>query len=215
MLEAWDAPFVAGGPEARRIGTERADAWVLQDAWIREVMRLTFEDEFMAAGMEWDEVQPLGLSFNVLLRGLAGAEATLPTFYDWFQDRLGTGKPTTAQGIILQALDTVISDMGLGPYGAPRGEIVFGHDLLAALLDPLLGSNFGDIHRIPFSSRSTFAHVAEYDASGLIRLESMFPLGPSGKLWFNGTFIPDFDPNAFSMAPVYDPFMPRPFPLFE
>jgi penicillin amidase len=214
MLEAWDGHFVAGGPAAWRFGELRADAWVLQDAWIKEVLRLTFADEFAAAGMSW-EGQSKAVLFNVLIRALAGSEAALPNLYDWFQDVSGSGKPTTASGIIVMALDNVIGAMGLGPYDAPRGEIVFGHDLLATLLDPLIGSSFGDIHRIPFSSRSTFAHVVEYDATGPIRIESMFPLGPSGNLWFNGTFIPDFDPAMFSLAPAYDPFMPRPFPLFE
>ncbi len=43
----------------------------------------------------------------------------------------------------------------------------------------------------------------------------MFPLGESGEglpeqygqAWFN--------PHFFSMIPVFDPFMPRPFPLFD
>jgi penicillin G amidase len=52
MLDAWDGHFVAGGPAEWRFGAFRADAWVLQDEWIKEVMRLTFEDEFMMAGMD-------------------------------------------------------------------------------------------------------------------------------------------------------------------
>ena len=35
MLDAWDGHFVAGGPAEWRMGTLRADAWVLQDAWIQ------------------------------------------------------------------------------------------------------------------------------------------------------------------------------------
>jgi penicillin amidase len=215
MLEAWDGHFVAGGPDQWRMGTERADAWVLQDAWIREVIRLTFEDEFAAAGMNWSDEQE-SILFNVLIRALAGQDAALPTLNNWFADRLGSGKPTDATELILLALDNVIASMGLGPYGAERGEIIFRHDLLAQLVDPLLGITlFGDLHRIPFSSRSTFAHVVEFSPSGPNRIESMIPLGPSGQLWFNGTFVPDFDPANFSMAPNYDPFMPRPFPLFD
>jgi penicillin amidase len=213
MLDAWDGHFVAGGPDAWRMGTERADAWVLQDAWITEVLRLTFEDEFAASGMSWTN-QPKDRLFNVLVRALAGADAPLPTFYDWFQDRLGSGKPTTPEGIIVAGLDNVIADMGLGPYGAERGTIVFGHSLLSAL-DPILGSHFGALHSMPFSERSTYAHVVEFGESGPARIESMFPLGESGAFYFNGTFAPTVDPNYFSMAPVYDPFLPRPFPLFE
>lgn len=210
MLDAWDGHFVAGGPAAWRFGDMRADAWVLQDAWIREVLRLTFHDEFAASNLEWDE-QPTHMLFNVLLRALAGNEAALPTLNDWFRDRLASGKPTTSEGIILMALDNVIADMGLGPYNKPREVIYFGHDLLATLLDPA----FGMIHSIPFSSRSTYAQAVEIDETGPIRIESMFPLGPSGQLWFDGTFDPTFDDNFFTMAPAYDPFLPRPFPLFD
>ena len=214
MLDAWDGHFVAGGSQAAwRGGTLRADAWVLQNAWVNEVLRLTFEDEFARSGMDWTR-EPKDRLFNVLVRRLAGASAPLPTFYDWFQDKLGSGKPTTAEGIIVLALDNVITSMGLGPYNAPRGAIVFGHDLLGAL-DPLLGSNFGRLHSMPFSERSTYAHVVEYGEDGPLHIESMFPLGESGAFYFNGTFAPTVDPNFFSMVPVYDPFMPRSFPLFD
>jgi hypothetical protein len=43
----------------------------------------------------------------------------------------------------------------------------------------------------------------------------MFPLGESGAMYYQGSFVPDLDPNMFSMAPAYDPFMPRPFATFE
>ncbi len=41
-------------PPQWRFGAFKADAWVLQDAWLREVLRLTFEDEFMMAGLDYD-----------------------------------------------------------------------------------------------------------------------------------------------------------------
>ena len=37
MIEAWDGHFVAGGPSEWRWGAFKADASVLQDAWLREV----------------------------------------------------------------------------------------------------------------------------------------------------------------------------------
>ncbi len=214
MLEAWDGHYVAGGPEAWRFGPDAADAWVLQDAWIKEVLRLTFEDEFAASGFDWNQ-QSKDILFNVLIRALQGADAPLPTFYDWFQDKLNSGKPTTSDGIILLALDNVIADMGLGQYDQERGVITFGHQVLAGLLDPILGSNFGEMHTIPFSARSTYAQVVEFGEDGPIRIESMFPMGESGQCSFNGTFFPDLDENFATMCPVYDPFMPRPFPVFD
>jgi penicillin amidase len=211
MLDAWDGHFVAGGPAEWRMGTLRADAWMVQDAWIREVIRITFEDEFRAAGLNWED-ESTTLLFNVLLRALAGPSAALPTLYDWFQDKAGTGdKPVGAEAIIIRALDNVIEHLGLGPHNAPRGEICFAHSLLGAL-DP----NFNCVHSIPFSERSTYAHVVEYGENGPTRIESMFPLGPSGNLWYVGLIAPSFDlPYNFSLAPNFDPFMPRPFPTFE
>jgi penicillin amidase len=204
MLDAWDGHFVAGGPSEWRFGAFRADAWVLQDAWIDEVMRLVFEDEFMMAGLDYSE-QPMNINFNVLLRALAGG-----TFNNWFQDRSGSGKPTTANELIVLALDNVIADIGLGPYNAERGTITYSHSILG--LVPVLGPIYDGT---PYSNRSTYAHAIELDMNGPMRIESMFPLGESGAMYYNGTLSPTFDPNFFSMVPAFDSFMPRPFPLFE
>ena len=202
MLDAWDGHFVAGGPAEWRFGAFRADAWVLQDEWIKEVVRLVMEDEFMMAGLGFED-QPTAVNFQILLRAMAGANAALPTLNNWFLDRSGSGKPESADELIVLALDNVIAEMGLGPYNAPRGEIVFTHPI------------FGEVWRMPFSSRSTYGQVVEFDMNGPVRIESMFPLGQSGEVLPNQIGQPAFNPNFFSMIPVFDPFMPRPFPLFD
>jgi len=212
MLDAWDGHFVAGGPSEWRFGAYKADAWVLQYNWILEVLRLTFEDEFTMAGMDVSE-QPISINFNVLLRALAGS-----TYYDWFQDKSGSGKPATSEGIIVQALDNVIADMGLGPYNEPRGTIEYKHSIFGQV--PVLGVLWD---QTPFSNRSTYAHVVEFDMNGPLRIESMFPLGESGALYYNGIYDPTSpiltnptpDANFYSMVPAFDAFMPRPFPLFD
>jgi hypothetical protein len=43
----------------------------------------------------------------------------------------------------------------------------------------------------------------------------MFPLGQSGEVLPNQIGQASFNPHFFSMIPAYDPFMPRPFPLFD
>ncbi len=202
MLNGWDGHFVAGGPGEWRMGTARADAWVLQDAWIKEVVRLVFEDEFAGAGLSYSD-QPTFLLFNVLLRMLDGPGAPLPAFNDWFMDMSGSGKPTDPAALIVLALDNVLGDIGIGPYGAPRGEIVYVHDV------------FGEVWRTPFSSRSTYAHCVEFDMNGPLRIESMFPLGQSGEVLPNQIGQASFNPHFFSMVPIFDPFMPRTFPLFD
>jgi len=201
MLQAWDGHFVAGGPGEWRMGTQRADAWVLQDAWIREVLRLTMADEFEMAGMDFSQ-QSAFINFNVFLRAL-DPDSLLPSFYNWFQDKSGSGKPTTPEGIIVLALDNVLAEMGLGPYGAVRGWIVYNHQV------------FGDMWQTPWSSRSTYAHIVEYDSNGPARIESMFPLGESGEVLPDAYGQADINPHFFSMIPAFDPFMPRPFPLFD
>jgi len=175
---------------------------VLQDAWIREVIRLVFEDEFMMAGMDVAD-QSTFILFNVLVRMLDGPSAPLPALYPWFTDVSGSGKPQTLPELIVLALDNVITDIGLGPYGAERGEIVYTHQV------------FGEMWRTPLSSRSTYAHCVEFDSSGPMRIESMFPLGESGEVLPDAYGQADINPNFFSMVPVFDPFTPRPFPLFD
>ena len=118
-------------------------------------------------------------------------------------DQSGSGKPTTAEGIIVLALDNVIAEMGLGPYGVERGEIVYEHQI------------FGEIWRTPYSTRSTYAQIIEYDENGPARIESMFPLGQSGEVLPDASGQAEFNPHFFSMIPAFDPFMPRPFPLFD
>jgi len=74
--------------------------------------------------MNWED-QRSSILYNVLLRALAGQ-----TFYDWFQDKRGTGdKPTGAEAIIVRALDNVIEHAGLGPYNLPRGTISHDHSI--------------------------------------------------------------------------------------
>jgi hypothetical protein len=59
--------------------------------------------------------------------------------------------------------------------------------------------------------------------NGPIRIESMFPLGESGALYYTGIYDPTSpiltnpapDDNFYSMVPAFDSFTPRPFPLFE
>jgi len=202
MLNAWDGHFVAGGPGEWRMGTARADEWVLQDAWIREVIRLVFEDEFAMAGMDYANESTLIL-FNVLVRMLDGPSAPMPALYPWFLDVTGSGKPTTLPEIIVLALDNILADMGLGPYGAERGVIVYNHLV------------FGDMWSMPFSSRSTYAHCVEFDGNGPLRIESMFPLGESGEVLPDAHGQASINPHFFSMTPAFDPLMPRPFPLFD
>lgn len=202
LLADWDGHFVAGGKDEWVAGPQRADAWVLQDAWIRETLRLVFADELAGAGLDWQD-QPPSLLFNVLLHALAGEQASLPTLYDWFQDRSGSGLPTTAEGLIVLALDNTLTALGQAPWHEDRGVISYDHEML------------GTVHTTPLSSRSTYAHVVEYGDEGPLRIESMFPLGQSGTILMDSQGAPVFDENFFSMAPHYDAFAPRDFPLFE
>jgi len=180
------------------------------DAWIREVIRLTFEDELGASPGGLFGSQRTYMLFNVLLRGLAGSSAGLPWNYeDWFLNILDSNAPQTADDIIVTALDTILAGLGDRPWGEGiRGEIEYNHDFFN---DPPLDIN--PLHTTPFSSRSTYAHCVEYGRWGPVRIDSMFPLGESGNILLAGE--PVFDDHFFSMTPVYDDFSHRSFPLFD
>jgi len=194
LLEQWDGHFVGGGPSEWATGADRADAWVLMDAWTREVIRLTFEDELATATMTYED-QGDALLFNVLLHGLAGESSGIVNNYNWFQNLSDPTAPQTADSIIVQSLDNVLGALGEKPWGEnARGEIVYRHDI------------FGVVHTTPFSSRSTYGHCVELGPSGPVRIESFFPLGESGNI---------LSPHFLDMAELFDVFEHRPFPLFD
>lgn len=211
ILEGFDGHFVAGGPENWVDGMDRSDGWILSDAWIREVLDLTFQDElgdsvlYNAREEEWEYPTIL---FNVLLHGLAGESASRVNQYHWFQNTADAQAPQTAAGVIVTALDNVLARLQLSqrPWGTgKRGLIPFTH--------PLLGG-MNPIHAIPDASRSTYAQCVEYSGSGPIRIESMFPLGQSGTITANAQGEPVFDAHFFSMTEYFDAFTHRDFPLF-
>ncbi len=206
VMDGWDGHFVAGGESQWAFGMDRADAWVLMDKWLREAVRLTFEDEIGSQVSVYD-------LFNALLHGLPWADYGLPgtaltNNYNWFRNLSDSSAPQTADAVIVTALDNVIAQLGPQPWGiGARGEIPFTHPVLANI-------DAGVVHTMPASSRSTYAQCVEMGLSGPVRIESMFPLGESGMV--NGNVINwSLDPNFLSMTDVYDGFVHRPFPLFE
>ncbi len=200
LLTAWDGHFVAGGAPEWASGIDRSDGWILMDTWIREVIRLTFEDELG----DFYASENRTILFNSILHGLAGESSGIVNNYNWFQNLQDETAPQTADTIIVAALDTVLAELGDQPWGSgERGEITYTHDLLE------------DVHTMPFSSRSTYAHCVEIGPSGPVRIESMFPLGESGTILMGTDGQPVFDEHFFSMTEVFDSFAHRDFPLFD
>ncbi len=194
LIHAWDGHFVDGGELRWILGEDRADAWVLTDKWIRHAMRRTFEDELGSFNL----IQ----GFQVFLHGLG--DATLTNRIDWFKNA-DESAPQTAQDIIVAALDDALLELGSQPWGiGTRGSITYMH--------PLLPST---VWLTPFSSRSTYAHCVEYGPDGPLRIQSMFPLGQSGLITASPQGIPLFSPLFYSMAPFFDNFNMRQFPLFD
>ena len=159
VLADWDGHFVAGGETEWAEGMDRDDAWVLMDAWIDEVLKLTFEDEGM--GDQSDR-----LLFNVLIHGLADNPSGIQNLYNWFQNLNDAGAPQTADDIIVEALDTVLTTLGSRPWGTDaRGEITYTHQILGM-----------PVHTMPFSSRFlTYAHCVEYGSTGPFASKACFP----------------------------------------
>ncbi len=197
LFENWDGHFVEGGKADWAAGTTRSDAWILMNAWIREVIRLTFTDEL---GPDIN----IGLLFNVLLHGLSGTDSSIVNNYGWFQNLADADAPQTRDAIILNALDNVLGELGERPWGTDaRGRMEYTHEMI------------GPVHSLPASSRSTYAHCVEMASSGPVRIESMFPLGESGTILMDAEGNPLFDEHFLSMTEVYDFFAHRAFPLFE
>ena len=197
LIKDWDGHFIAGGKSEWVSGKHRADAWILMDAWIREVIRLTFEDELNTVSMIWEDPYlkwHMGLLFNILFHGLAGESSGIANNYNWFQNLSDPTAPQTAYTIIVEALDNVLDTLGNRPWGKhQRGMIEHTHPI------------FGKMHTTPFASRSTYAHCVEFDSSGPVRIESFFSMGESGNI---------FSPHFWSMNKLFDLFEHRSFPLF-
>ena len=199
MVQAWDGHFVAGGPTQWALGPTKADGYVIEDTWIKNMLTLTF-----APKLGPENAVPDVQFLNVLIHALEGTSAGVPVLYNWWQDPSHSGLPTDPQQLIVLALDMTMQQLGAPPYNQPRGVISYRHDLLGLL--PVA---------TPYSDRSTYAQCVELGPTGPVRIESMFPLGESGFIGTSAQGAPVFDPNFFSMTPVFDPFTPRPFPLFE
>jgi penicillin amidase len=212
LLRHWNGHFVAGGRSAWAHGGDRADAWMLMDAWIHEVLRLTFGDELgpylgaeedlsaVMAARDWPNGE-LRVLINVLLHAL-DRHSDIVNAYDWFRN-MGTG-PAGRNRIIVTALDNALDYLGKRPWGAgQRGEIVYNHPML------------GEVWRTPFACRSTYAHVVEMGPAGPVRIESMFPLGQSGHISVSPEGMPVLGEHFLTMTDIYDAFQPRAFPRFD
>ena len=75
------------GPPFGAWGMDRADAWVLMDAWIRKVINMTFADELAVDDGSGNMVlkESNQVLFNVLLHGLAGSESVSLTIMTGFK----------------------------------------------------------------------------------------------------------------------------------
>lgn len=178
-------------------GENRADAWMLMDAWIKEVIKLTFEELDPAS---LSAAKSNGVLFNVLLHGLTPGSVT--NYYNWFTNADLTA-PQTANAIIVKALDNTLTTLGAKPWGTDKRTIIaYNHALL------------GKVSEMPFSSRSTYAHTVEYASTGPVKIQSMFPLGESGDVSGAPPAAPAFNAHFFTMKSVYDGFVYRDFPLF-
>lgn len=214
IMDGFDGHFVAGGKSAWVNKMDRSDAWMLSDAWIREVIDLTFMDELGNAmsgeyDTEKEEWKYPSVLFNVILHALSTDSGGIINNYNWFDN--AASDVDTLEEIIVTALDNVLADLGPRPWGIGlRGEIEFNHDILGQA--PL---NMNPLHTMPFASRSTYAHCVEMGASGQKRIESMFPLGQSGNILADARGMPVFDQHFYSMTGLFDTFTHRDFPVFK
>ena len=192
LLAGFNGRFI-DGTFADWIASETlSDAWVLQNAWIFEVLRLVFEDELETANLTWEDQSP-EILFNVLLHSRPGA--ALPNQFDWFQDTNGRGIPTDPAGIYVLALDNVLAVLGEAPFEVERSEITFDHPVF----------NEEPIDTSLFFRRATYAQAVEMGGSGPARAESLAPLGQDGFIE-QGEFELEFGENFFSRQDSWEQF---------
>jgi penicillin amidase len=210
-LKGWDGHFVEGNWVN---GDTRAQGWVLMNDWLREVIKLTFEDELPRGLEDYNEDNEWKgtykgtnqyVLFNVILHAINEEDGGIRNNYDWFL-------PLTLDQIVVDALDNVMETYeGDIPSDMPRGNIEYKHELLNTYLEGIGAPPI--IWTTPLSNRSTYAHVVEFGRKGPVRIESMFPLGESGNILIGAGGL-EFDDHFLSMKPEYDSFAPRDFPLF-
>jgi penicillin amidase len=140
LMNSWDGHFVEGGPDMWAFGPDRSDAWMLMNAWIREVIRLTFEDELTFPGetalKNTYRAENVNRLFNVLLHSLAGSGSGVVNTYDWFSNLEDGDAPQTPEEIISTALDNALVMLGDRPWGTDeRG----GHRVQATISSVLCG----------------------------------------------------------------------------
>lgn len=202
LMDQWDGYFPEGGPQQWTTSELDADAWLLQDRWIRRVLELTFEDELDTESLSWNN-QDRNLLFNVLLRSLPGSDTVLENRVDWFQNRSSVPKPTDSAGIVVLALDDTLIDLGPRPWNHPRATIDYVSEVI------------GQVWSSPWLDRSTYAQVVEVGPDGPVRIESMIPLGESGAIYPGPGGEPEFDEQYFGFTDIFDGFLHRPFPTFD
>lgn len=201
MLESWDGHFVPGGPAGWLAAADLADEWLLAKTWIDEALWLTFADEL---GEDRFAEENKTLLFNMILHASGRDASGTTNGYDWFSNVSDPSTPQTLPAIAVEALDRALAVLGNRPWGTgARPSIEFVHDLI------------GPLHAIPYLSRSTYAQCVEMGPEGPTRVESMFPLGPSGDIRMRTDGYPEFSPYFFSMTPGFDAFVHRPFPVRE
>ncbi|KPA08864.1 Peptidase S45, penicillin amidase [Candidatus Magnetomorum sp. HK-1] len=236
ILNNWDGHFVDGGQANWANGKNRADGWMLIDTWIRKVIDKTFTqylNVLSETGEKGSQEDCFGNElqrrlFNVILRDLKGR-----CNYDWFNNTILSTAPesaakmqATAFRIIQLALDETLEELGDQPWGVDkRGYIEINHDVIYKLIGPSIPT--WKLWRIPFASRSTYAQCVQLGVNGPDRIESFFPVGQSGHIYW--PFLLDtgmerflaphtsklYHDDFFSMIPYYDTFTHRNFPLFD
>ncbi len=186
VMNLWDGHFIDGGQLRWINGNDRADGWMLMDAWLRRTMEYIYDEVELNLGGQ-------ASLFNNMIHGLDD-NSVLQNNYDWFASTTTTG-PQDFDEAVVMALDDTLAALGSRPWGSDqRGFIEYRDNLTGALY-----------HTTPYSSRSTYAHCVEMGAQGPVRIGSMFPLGESGRLNEDG---------AKAMAPFFDNWDLRNFPLF-
>ena len=202
ILNNWNGIIVEGEKPNWTIDTTYSDAYVLQDRWVMEILRLTFADELNTNTMTWKDHHP-ALLFNCFIHALKKDKGGVTNKYNWFNDSKNN-IDYNANDIIIMALDNVLDTLGEAPWNVSRERLVFEHKMIGKVAD------------MPWINGAPFNQLVEIGSDGPVRIESLLPLGQSGDIRLDtATMKPVFDEHFFSFNDNFKNFQFYSFPLFK
>jgi penicillin amidase len=204
FLETFDGRWLPGDVNEVAVGLDVSDQFLLSQLWLVLVLDAVLNPYLAGTSRQvytpiqgsietlYPPVNTLSLSaLQNLLSRILGTACTNITFFDWLQNI------PNIQTVIVSALDRAVSLLG-GFEARPWGT---GKRPIHQFNNPILGS----VASTPSFNASGAYFVAELTPCGIIRTETVHPLGESGTILLTPAGI-QFDVHDFDQLPLFNHF---------